>query len=130
MKKISVILLSLFLIFSLTACFPTSKMTMKEYVEENRTMFDVICETQADDDCTVEILAKGDSLLLKGVINTEVDDSVFDAVAQVLEQGVEESKDTYIDMLENAQEEVPDAKSIIIEYYDANGKLLYSKEFE
>ncbi len=130
MKKFASILLSLVLIFSLSACFPTAEMTMDDYIEENRKMFDTICESQSNDDCTIEILGKGDSLLLKAVIKTEVDESVFDTVAETLKQGVEENKDVYLEMLENAREEVPDAESIIIEYYDKNDKLLFSREFE
>ena len=130
MKKFVAVLLSLLLVFSLSGCSFGADKTMDEYIEENRKMFDTICESLSEDDCSIEISGKGDSLVIKAVINTEVDESVFDAVAEVLEQGVEESKDTYIEMLDNAREEVPDAESIIIEYYDANDKLLYCKEFQ
>ena len=127
MKKVISIFLTLLLTCLLCAC---GEMTMEQYVEDNKAVFETICESQSNDDCTVEILGKDNSLVLKAVMQMEIEDNLLDAVVDTLKLSTEENKDVYIEMLENAREEVPSAESIIIEYYDINEKLIYSEEFK
>lgn len=127
MKKIIAILLSILLTFSLAGC---GGMSMEEYVEENKSIFDTICEQQSNETCEIEILGKDNSLIFKATMKIEIDESVKDAVVASLQTSTEQNKEVYTNMLENARKEVSDAESIIVEYYDKNDNLLYSKEFK
>ena len=122
--------MALVLCLSMTACSLLKKdMTMEEYMQKNQWLYDTIAETMADDDVTMKFSARGDSLLLSAKMDMQIDEAVKEAVATAMDASLEEGRQDYLDMLEDVREDVPTAKSVIVEFYDSADTLIISKEF-
>ena len=65
----------------------------------------------------------------KKVIDGKVDEAVKEAVATAMDASLEEGRQDYLDILEDVQEDVSTAKSVIVEFYDSEDTLIISKEF-
>ena len=130
MKRVIAALMALVLCLSMTACSLLKKdMTMEEYMQKNQWLYDTSAETMADDDVTMKFSARGDSLLLSAKMDMQIDEAVKEAVATAMDASLEEGRQDYLDMLEDVREDVPTAKSVIVEFYDSADTLIISKEF-
>lgn len=130
MKKIVTYILILVICISLTSCFLREKMTMEEYMEKNQKLYDSISTSLADDNCTIKFSSRGNSLVLTANMTFEIEEERLEAVSDALEIAIEEAKEDYLNMLENVKKYVPDAESVIVEYYDSNNVLVASKELK
>ena len=126
-KKLLALALTALMVVSLTACFNLdTTMTMEEHFEKNKAVYESAKESENG---TVEYSVRGNSLVLTGTIPNEVDDEYLDTYRSSFEQSVSASDATYMEILENVREDVPDA-TFFVEFVDKNGKLLYSKEYK
>lgn len=131
LKKVSAVFFSLLLIFGLSGCINLShNMTMAEYVEEMKPVFDKICANESNENCTLEISARGNSLVHTAKLTFVVEAAEIEGLKVSLSQSLEEGKEDYYDMLETARKSVPNAYSIIVEYIDSTEKMIYSREFK
>lgn len=121
------LVLAMLMVVSLTACLNTT-MTLEEYYEKNKVIYDNLSETTEDGNSLVYSV-RDNSLVLTATISIEVDDDSLETYRSALQQSIETSEDDYLEVLENVQEDVPDA-TFIVEFVDKNGKLLYSKEYK
>ncbi|MBR2152953.1 MAG: DUF4854 domain-containing protein [Clostridia bacterium] len=124
-KKLLALALTALMVVSLTACFDTT-MTMEEHFEKNKAVYENVSNTENG---TVKYSVRGNSLVLTGTVPNEVDDKFLETYRSTFEQSVENSDSTYMEILENVREDVPDA-TFIVEFVDKNGKTLYSKEYK
>jgi len=121
------LVLAMLMVASLTACHNTT-MTLEEYYEKNKVIYDNLSETTEDGNSLVYSV-RDNSLVLTATISIEVDDDSLETYRSALQQSIENSEDDYLEVLENVQEDVPDA-TFIVEFVDKNGKVLYSKEYK
>jgi len=121
------LVLAMLMVVSLTACLNTT-MTLEEYYEKNKVIYDNLSETTEDGNSLVYSV-RDNSLVLTATISIEVDDDSLETYRSALQQSIENSEDDYLEVLENVQEDVPDA-TFIVEFVDKNGKVLYSKEYK
>lgn len=121
------LVLAMLMVVSLTACLNTT-MTLEEYYEKNKVIYDNLSETTEDGNSLVYSV-RDNSLVLTATISIEVDDDSLETYRSALQQSIENSEDDYLEVLENVQEDVPDA-TFIVEFVDKNNVLLASKEYK
>ena len=122
-------MLALVLCVSMSACSLLKRdMTMDEYMQKNQLLYNTIAESMSDD-VIMTFSARGDSLVLSAKMDMQIDEAVKEAVATAMDASLEEGRQDYLDMLEDVREDVPTAKSVIVEFYDSADILIISKEF-
>lgn len=130
MKRVIAAVLALVLCVSMSACSLLKRdMTMDEYMQKNQLLYNTIAESMSDDDVIMTFSARGDSLVLSAKMDMAIDEAVKEAVATAMDASLEEGRQDYLDMLEDVQEDVSTAKSVIVEFYDSEDTLIISKEF-
>ena len=124
-KKILALALTALMVVSLTACFDTT-MTMQEHFDANKAIYENVTDTA---NSTLAYSVRGNSLVLTATLPNEVDDQYVETYRSTFEESIKGSDATYMEVLENVREDVPDG-TFIVEFVDKNGKLLFSKEYK
>ncbi len=127
LKKLLALVLTVLTVVSLTACFDTT-MTIEEHYEKNKAVYENMSKS-ASGGSSIVYTVRDNSLVLLATLPNEVDDEYLETYRSTFEQSVKSSDATYMEVLENVREDVPDA-TFIVEFVDKNGKVLYSKEYK
>ena len=132
-KRIKISLLALFLCvamcFLLCACSGGDTTTkIKRYISSEQKQFDAV-NAALGDTLKMRALARGNSLVCS--YQYKVDLSIDDAeMAETLNSGLDTMASTFISVLRELQQTVPEAESVIVEYLDKAGNVITSREFK
>ena len=89
---------------------------------------DAMKESFASQGMTIDVVAEGNSLVYRYQYSTAVGDT--DAVKSVLEDAISAQDSVFEDVLTSVKSLVPDAESVVVEYLDADGSTIFSKEYK
>lgn len=104
------------------------KQSVEAYVASMQDEIEALVGSMAGDGMGLQILARGNSLVYQYQYSMDLGDT--DAVKQALEQALDTQDATFESVLDSLKAEVPSAESVIIEYLDKDGNLLFSKEYK
>ena len=114
------------LVASKNTTTPTGTMSLKEYIDSLQDTIDQMSANATG--MKLKVYAKGNTLVYSYQYTIDIGDV---AVAKKTLEDAMKSMDSYFtSMISLMQEAVPDAKSILIEYLDMNGKVITSKEYK
>lgn len=102
--------------------------TIEGYVAGMQSQFDSMAESMKESGLDMKVEARDKSVVYKYQYITDVGD--IDVVKEALEASIEAMDTTFEGYLEALKAAVPDAESIILEYYSAGGELITSKEYK
>ncbi len=122
MKRVLALVLCLVMCFSLTACF--EKPTIDSFITEIKAEVET-----SDDTGELKLFARDDSLVYsyKYKVDLGVDNTL---VATALESAMEKNASTYTDLLSRLKDAVKSAESVIVEFLDKDGNVIYTKEYK
>lgn len=143
MKKYLKVFICLLLTFALIGCGKSAKdknntnvngetnentkvNLLEKFVEENKSSV----ETFSNEILDATLVARDNSLVYVYTYKTKYESSVLPTMKKALETSINEQADTFNAVLNSIKAITPDAKSVIIEYYNADGTLIASIEFK
>ena len=105
-----------------------SAMTFEEYVNSDASVKAQLDEVA--DQMSMNISAEGNSLVYEYTLDMEVSDDQKDALAEQFDSALAEQASTFEDMKSQLEAETGvSGISIVINYLDSNGSLVYSTTF-
>lgn len=126
-KRILAALLAVIALLSLVSCGANqdaeTPQVVLDYVEKAN---DTIGNAGSTDEMDFELLARGKSLVYKYTYKTEGTEEWKKTTVANFKKVFKEQKDYYKATLTIIQYDCPEIDSIIYEYYESNGNLLYS----
>lgn len=125
MKKIMALLLCLVLCFSFVACSSKGKTSLDDYVA---SIQDEIESMNDADDMNIKVLARDNSLVYRYQYTFDIE--MNDDIKSAIESTLAETDSTFESVLKSVREVVPKVKSVIVEYLDKSGDMIYSKEYK
>ncbi len=130
-KRILAALLAVIALLSLVSCGGNENVetpqAILDYVEKAN---DSIGNAGSTDAMDFELLARGNSLVYKYTYKTENDEEWKKNTVANFKKVFKEQKDYYKATLTIIQYDCPEIESIVYEYYESNGNLLYSYEIK
>lgn len=139
MKKVTRILTSfvlcLSLCLSMAACGdkkePSSdgnNTALEEYISESQSQIDEMSSALEGQGMNLSVEVRGNSLAYVYQFTTDVGDT--ETIKSGLEQSMSAMEETFNTLLSQVKEEVSETESMIVEYLDMDGNVIYSKEFK
>ena len=104
----------------------TSEEKIKEFVEENREGVEEISNSTFD----ITLIAREKSIVYSYTYKQTFTDQQVAAIKTELEKSINSQASVFTNLLTSVREIVPDAKSVIVEYYNGNNTLITSIEFK
>lgn len=145
MKKVMSVFLCVMAVFMLVGCNDTKSNdktqdntttttttttekadALEKFVEENKSAVEKLSNSMFD----ATLIAKDGSLIYVYTYKETYDDEVIDSMKDALEESLNKQKETFNSTLKSVRLVAPDTKSVIIEYYNGNKKLITSVEFK
>lgn len=102
--------------------------SMEEFVALSKDSIDAMKESFASQGLVIDVVAEGNSLVYRYQYSTAVGDTA--AVKAALEDAIVEQDSVFEGVLTSVKSLVPDAESVIVEYLDADGSEIFSKEYK
>ena len=102
--------------------------SMEEFVALSKDSIDAMKESFASQGLVIDVVAEGNSLVYRYQYPTAVGDTA--AVKAALEDAIVEQDSVFEGVLTSVKSLVPDAESVIVEYLDADGSEIFSKEYK
>lgn len=130
-KRILAALLAVIALLSLVSCGENpdaeTPQIILDYVEKAKYS---IGNAASNDTMDFELLARGNSLVYKYTYKTELDEETKNNIVKNSKKVYKKQKDYYKATLTIVQYDCPEVESIIYEYYESNGNLLYSHKIK
>lgn len=102
--------------------------SMEEFVALSKDSIDAMKESFASQGLVIDVVAEGNSLVYRYQYSTAVGDTA--AVKAALEDAIVEQDSVFEGVLTSVKSLVSDAESVIVEYLDADGSEIFSKEYK
>mgnify|MGYP002529432244 CR=1 FL=1 len=139
MKKVTRILTSfvlcLSLCLSMAACGGKKESSsdgnstaLEEYISESQSQIDEMSSALEGQGMDLSVEVRGNSLAYVYQFTTDVGDT--ETIKSGLEQSMSAMEETFNTLLSQVKEEVSETESMIVEYLDMDGNVIYSKEFK
>ena len=137
MKKAIAFLLCMVFCLSFAACgrqTPTANsnsgnnQTLENYIEASEEQLEQLSGAFEDSGLEMSISVRGNSLVYSYKYTIDVGDA--ETIKTAMETMMETVAPTFENVLSGIKKEVPSTESLIVEYFDKDGKEIYSKEFK
>ena len=132
MKKLIALILCIVLAFAVTGCGASGEQAttdkLNAYLATVQEQVNATAKATEEQGMKISVAAKDASMVYTFQFLEDISDVPL--LKSMLESGLEQTSSTYLTSLEKMKEKVPGAKSIIVEYTEKNGSLIYSKEFK
>lgn len=129
MKKLLALLLALAMLFAFAACGDSSdNEELEEYIDSIQDEIDDALEVYEAQGLSIKVVARGDSLAYIYRFTTEVED--VDAARTQLKSALADQDSVFENVLDELKKEVKSAESVIVEYQNKDGSVIYSKEYD
>ena len=103
--------------------------SVQAFIDGNQETFDAFKESLAGSGLSMEILARGNSLVYSyQYTDTSIQDT--EEMKTALESSMESQKETFNTVLSSVQLAVPSTESVIVEYFDSEGDIIATFEFK
>lgn len=132
MKKISktfTLALSIVLMVVMVACNNATSMSIQEYYENNRFVYEELANKVGGKSGTISFTVDDNSLVLTATLSVAVKKGQEHNIGKVMKSTIESNDDVYYEVLENIREDVPDA-TFIVKFVDKNFVELARKEYK
>ena len=106
----------------------TATMTLDEFINQSKSAIDSLKSTFASQGLIINVLARSNSLVYQYQFTTAVADK--STAKSSLESAITAQDSVFKNTLATLKTSVPDAQSVIVEYLDADGSTLFSKEYK
>ena len=103
--------------------------SVQEYLDAYKEELDAaIASADEDGSMELDITARGNSLVYSYRYTIDIGSTAN--AKEILDMGLEDQAFAFESTYDGLKEEVPSVESIIVEYYDMNGKLITSREYK
>lgn len=102
--------------------------TMEEIVSEIQAEMDSMKDSYAEMGINMNIIARDNSLVYQYQYSEDVGD--LDAMKEALEAAISEQDSVFENLLTMVKNAVPDANGVVVEYLNADGTLIFAKEYK
>ncbi len=127
MKKILAVFLAIILCAGLVACGEaTTNEKLNDFIKAGESDLNTLKEAYKDT-CEVDVYAEKDSIVYRYQYIIDVGDR--DEAKKSLESGFNAQTETINQTIETIRLTIPELDSLIVEYYDKEGKLLAKREY-
>lgn len=132
MKKLLALLLVFVMLFAFAACGDSDDSSdnaeLEEYIDSIQDEIDEAIDEYEAMGMSIKVVARGDSLAYVYRFTTEVED--VDAARNQLKSGISAQDSVFENVLKELKKEVKSAESVIVEYQNKDGSVIYSKEYD
>lgn len=125
MKKFLKVFVCLIAVITLAGC-GSNENKLQEYIEENRSTI----EAFSNSTIKAELLARNNSLVYKYTYTSTYAEAQVKSIKETLDKSLSSLSSTYKLALDECKKIAPDTKSVILEYYNGDNKLITSKEYK
>ncbi|MBS6475600.1 MAG: DUF4854 domain-containing protein [Clostridiales bacterium] len=129
MKKRVAVLLLFLCGFGFAAGCAKEEKTVASYVEEHREIFSEMQASMAEG-MTLEVSARGNSLAYVYQYTALTDAQEIQKLCSAMEKVWERQSESARIVLASLRAEVPAAESVIFEYLDGTGNIIFSREYK
>ena len=104
---------------------------IQEYLDSHgSTITDTVADTLDGTGMTLELLARGSALVYSFQYSADIMEQLdSEALGEALESSLDTTASTYESLLPSMKLGIPELESIIVEYLDADGNVLASRQF-
>lgn len=127
MKKVLSMVLCVALCLSFAAC--GGKKTVESYINGIQDEIAQMEEQVKQQGMNLKVSARENTLVYTYQYTIDLGDA-SDQVAAGLEQSMDSLKSVFDGILQTLKKEIPSAESVVVEYLDKDGKVLYSHEYK
>ncbi len=126
MKKVLAVGMIFVFCLGMVGCKETTQVRLQKLISNEEQRLNKIEHTY-DGDIKVDAAIRGESIVYNCVYTIEIPDVKM--IEKEIEVNLKKQKGTIDNTLKVMREQVPELKSIIYEYRDKSGKIIYKKEF-
>lgn len=107
---------------------PKDSSAMQDYIDSIQSQLDAELDAYAQMGMSIKVVARGNSLAYVYRFNQYVDN--VSTLRDSLKQGMSTASSQFTSILRVLKTEVPSAESVIVEYQNSDGSVIYSEEFK
>ncbi len=100
---------------------------LQDYIDSISDQLDATIDSYKQQGLSLQVVARGDSLVYVCRFLRDIGD--VSAARTQLKNSLDQSGSLYHDILTALKQEVPSAKSVIVEYQNVDGSVVYSREY-
>ncbi len=128
MKKLLVAVCCLVMCLSFASCGGSGAGSMDKYISSIQSQIESMKDTLESSGMKLELVQRENSLVYRYQFTADIGDA--DAAKQTLESGMEQMASTFEAGLKELKQKVSGAESLIVEYVDKDGNVIFSKEYK
>lgn len=128
MKKLLVAVCCLVMCLSFASCGGSGAGSMDKYISSIQSQIESMKASLESSGMKIELVQRENSLVYRYQFTTDVGDTA--TVKEYLESEMEKQASTFEAGLKELKQKVSGAESLIVEYVDKDGNVIFSKEYK
>lgn len=128
MKKLLVAVCCLVMCLSFASCGGSGAGSMDKYISSIQSQIESMKETLESSGMKIELVQRENSLVYRYQFTADIGDTA--TVKEYLESEMEKQASTFEAGLKELKQKVSGAESLIVEYVDKDGNVIFSKEYK